>query len=189
MKHRRFSKRENILIIIMTILLLMVGYYQIFLRPLQDNIALKQEEIVSLQSSIEYEVSQAQQLSAMQAQLNAIESGTLSVAPLPLYDNINNVVNYLDAVLAASQQYSLTFNPVVLNDSSTVVGRPINMVFLASNYDTARAIIFDLYNSPYRCLITNANLTAGSPRSGGTAALPNSAVTVNLTVTFLEQLS
>lgn len=188
MRNRRFSKRENVLLLILVVLLLAVFYNQVLLVPTQKAMLQAELDLSSLQSSIDLELMKAQRITSMQQQLEEIEDGTRFVAPVASFDNTNGVVDHLNSVLASSEQYSLIFYPTGTNKNETLVARPIHMVFTARSYDNARQIISELYAAPYRCMITSFSITAGGGAGQSSATLPNASVTVSLSVSFLEQV-
>lgn len=175
--NRAFTRREKALLLCLVVILLVVGYLKLFLEPVQAGIftAREQQEIATAELLVEQARLTRQQ--AMEAELDAL-TGMEQTAELPIYDNVENVMVQLDAILSATEEYSLQFDPVIFGED--LLSRPIHLTFVAANYKAARTVLEDLYHCPYRCsldaltLSSEQNLTRDTP------------ISVDVTLTFYE---
>ena len=115
----------------------------------------------------------------MQAELDEIcarpKNEVTEIAP---YDNKEVVFNQLNGILQQSLQYSLNFSEPSIQDNGTV-RRNVVMNFSCADFASAKAIINDLTNSQWRCLVSNLSISgSGDVMDGG--------VQVNATITFFE---
>ncbi len=78
---------------------------------------------------------------------------------IPDYDNLKAVMFELNSILAASQNYSLSFGSV--DASQSIIRRGISMSFTCDSYDAAKAILQKLHDSEYRCMLSNLSLGLG----------------------------
>lgn len=184
--NRAFTTREKTLMLILVILLLATGYYWVVAMPVQDRITAANAADASAQDEIMVESVRAKQLRTMQEELESAKSnGEQKVSSIPDYDNLENVMIQLDAILTPASTYTLNFSDVGISDQ--LVNRPISMTFTCANYQAARGIIDSLYNCVYRCTLDNISMSAIVQDRSGTPDLNQDGVSVSLLVTFYEK--
>ena len=100
-------------------------------------------------------------MNMMQKELDAIKSGDMSnIKELPPYDNSRNVMNSLSVILANATQYDVSFSGVSEDDG--IVRRDITLSYNCNSYDAAKAILTQIYDGDYRCLIKDLHITQSS---------------------------
>ena len=82
----------------------------------------------------------------------------------------------LNSILASTQDYSLSFSTV--DASQTIVRRSISIAFTTDSYASAKAVLQQLHDSAYRCMLDSVNLNLGRDAQ--------SPVTVSGTIVFFE---
>lgn len=179
MKKSKLSGRDTALIVFLLILVIGVAYYMLFYTPLQSELASVSNQIANTDAQIMTAQSKIAKMDAMQAEIDEIlsrpEDEISEIAP---YDNKEEVLNQLNAIMRASDQYNLSFSePVIGGDGS--VRRNVTMNFSCSNFTTAKNIINNLQNCKWRCLVSNLSISGGG-------SVMNGGVSVNATVTFFE---
>lgn len=181
-KKATLSKRETVLLLILVAILLGFGYFKLIHQPVTEGIKAAQEQQATAETQLLIEAGKLQQMKKMEQELEALFAAEGEDAfELPQYDNMQHVMIQLNTILTASQEYSLTFGELHF-DAHGLVARPIQMEFSADNYDAARAIIEQLYGCPFRCRISDINISAGK------GSISYNTVTVSLTATFYEQV-
>ena len=181
---RPLSQRERILLGVLLLLALFAGYFKLFLAPIETRQAVAQERITQAQDAEVQEAAKLQQLQKMLTELqNLKNSGEYLSSEIPNYDNIDNVIVQLDAILSAAGEYHLAFSNVGFGDE--MVLRPIQMTFTARNYVAAKQIL-NLYGCPYRCSLSKITVSTDTD-SGGQGSIAANKVTVSLTTTFYEK--
>lgn len=181
MMNHVFTRREKALLLVLTFMLIGLGYLKLIHEPVQTALLEAQNRQANAEDVLVVEQARLEQMRAMEKELEALKAGgTIEDAELPYYDNIENVMVQLNAILTPAQQYSLTFAEPQ-QDEDGLVSRPIQMNFTAGSYQTARTIMNDLYHCWYRCSISNISVTGQEDVSQGD-------VSVSLTATFYEQI-
>ncbi len=149
---KELTLREKVLMGILVILMLVCAYYYAFYLPSMDRIAALQIESTSLKEQIAIVDAEVSKMEKMKAELDEImANGTGEVKELPAYDNGKNVMDSLSDILKSAGYYSVNFSSVEIEDNT--VRRNINLTYNAKNYDTAKKIFTQIYESDYRCLI------------------------------------
>ena len=179
-KSSKLSTREIVMVVFLILLLIGVGYYMGFYTPLQQELANISSQSADMDTQITAAMTRISQMNTMQEELDEIlsrpESEITEIAP---YDNKDVVMAQLYGILAQTQDYSLNFNdPSVQGDGT--VRRNISMIFHCVDYNAAKAVLQDLADSHWRCLIGNVSITSdeGNLYTGGGS--------VSATITFFE---
>lgn len=179
-----FGKREWAILVILSVILLALVYYQLIYRSVEN--ARVQYDTTDLEIQIESEQLKAADIARMEAEIEANKGNETGI--VESYDNIKQEIIALNDILADAESFSLSYgNPTVADSSSSSVRRVISISYVASSYDKAREIINALHDCEYRCLIGDISMSiANSQDSDGTFS--NSQVAVSLSVTFFETL-
>lgn len=183
MLNREFTKREKVLILILVLLLLFSGYFRFVLQPSQDRINAANNTRADIENSMTIETARSQRLSQMRDAIASYEDkngGEGSV--VPVYDNIDNVMIQLGAILSQTADYSLTFDDLQYGDD--YITRPVEMNFTCVSYDAAKKIVKDLDGCVYRCSLDDITVSTGSGNGG--VDITKGTVAVKLTATFYE---
>lgn len=180
MKKSKLSARESLMLVFLVVLLVGVGYYMGFYTPLQNELASIAVQSNDIDTQITTSMAKIGKMDTMQAELDEILSRPADeITEIAPYDNKEVVLNQLYGILGQAQDYSLNFtDPDVQSDGT--VRRNISMSFRCADYDSAKAIIRDLTDSQWRCLVSNLSIVsdAGNMLEEG--------VTVSATITFFE---
>lgn len=181
MIHREFSTREKILLLVLAAVLLAVGYFRFFLAPIQSEIRAQQQRQEELANSVLLEQTRLLQLEKMQKKIDKIKAnGTVPDAEVPKFDNIEKVMLQLNGILIQAQEYNLSFGEISEDDNG-IVSRPVDLSFVAGSYTSAREIINQLYQCPYRCAVSDISEQAETDLASDIT------VHVDLTITFFEK--
>jgi len=179
MRLRRFTTREKVLLLILSVILLGELYYLLVHQRVEREFAEAKTRTEAATVSYDIESVKAQKKQEMQEKIRkAIEDS--NVRPLPDYDNATNVVAYLNGVMAATEQYSLVFNAV--DFSSYAAMRPISMSFSCPGYAAVRNIVDQLEKGPYYCEVTGLSMSSASRLGDMTEEM----VSVQMTAVFYE---
>ncbi|MEG0824809.1 MAG: hypothetical protein RSC89_03975 [Oscillospiraceae bacterium] len=183
---KAFTRRERVLLVIMGIVMVLGAYFLLVHLPVEAQ----KTELVAAAAEAENERivldAKTQKLAEMKAELTGLPN---NLAPTPDYDNLQPLVAHLNAVLAATMDYNLNFQPVVMPEEGRIVRRTISMTFTCGSYDAALDIISKLHDGPFRCQMDNIMMSAQRAdrmAQNNTPALPNSQTEVSLSVTYFE---
>lgn len=181
MINREFTTREKVMLLVLAVLLLVVGYCKFFLTPLQTELETQQQRLEDVQSSVIVEQTKLAQMKQMQQKMDELKAeGAVPDAEVPVFDNVENVMLQLNAILAQAQEYSLSFASTA-TDENGIVTRPVELTFTAGSYTVVRSIINDLYHCPYRCAVSDIAEQSELDLS------TDGEIHVSLTVTFYEK--
>ena len=179
MKKSKLSARESLMLVFLVVLLIGVGYYMGFYTPLQNELASIATQCSNIDTQITTSMAKIGRMDEMQAELDEILSRPADeITEIAPYDNKEVVLNQLYGILGQAQDYSLNFTDPTVEKGGTV-RRNISMSFRCADYDSAKAIIRDLTDSQWRCLVSNLSLSGGGDIMEGE-------VQVNATITFFE---
>ena len=180
MKKSKLTARETVMLVFLVVLLVGVAYYMGFYTPLQEELASISSQSSQIDSEITTSMAKVNSMDAMQAELDEILSRPADeITEIAPYDNKEVVLTQLYGILGQAEDYSLNFTDPNVEADGTV-RRNISMSFSCANYTAAKAIIKDLTDSQWRCLVSNLSIVANNND------LMNSPVTVSATITFFE---
>lgn len=153
---KEFTQREKILLLVLTVLVIGLGYYKFVLQPINNRIS----EYRNMESEISLEYEQnlikAGQMDTMQKEIQKEQAKGIR-RTVALYDNSVNLMPELYRIMKNSIDYSLDFGELVFE--SDFVKRPVEITFDTSTYRQARAIIDRLYNSQYAMQVDGLTVT------------------------------
>ena len=153
---KEFTQREKILLLVLTALVIGLGYYKFVLQPINNRIS----EYRNMESEISLEYEQnlikAGQMDTMQKEIQKEQAKGIR-RTVALYDNSVNLMPELYRIMKSSIDYSLDFGELVFE--SDFVKRPVEITFDTSTYRQARAIIDRLYNSQYAMQVDGLTVT------------------------------
>jgi len=172
---RDFTRNEKILIVILALILLGLAYYQFVDKTVRGSIVNAQSEA----SMLETELAAAQaRLAAAQQVKNSMDeleaSGQKSW--MGSYNNSKAEVTFLNAILADTLQYSVTFSNVTRTGDQ--IRRSFTLEYRTDSYASAHEIMARLSQSHDRCLVSDASC---SQENDGT-------VVVRQAATFYETM-
>ena len=189
--NRAFTNREIAIILVLTLILLVLVYYRFFYIPMQDRLDYLENETATVDMQIQVEQGRARRIQEMLAQ---IEIGVKEYpGEVKTYDNVKSEIETLNGILNAAKSFEVTFQQPTANGNN--VRRRVDIKFVARNYASARAIIRQLHDSEYRCMITTLSMSPASRRfvhENGIyyytsyTDLQNGDVSVNLSLNFYE---
>jgi len=179
MLSRKFTTREEILLLILSVILLGELYFLLVHQRVEREFAEAKSRSETATVSLNMETMKAEKKKEMQEKIKTATADE-NVHPLPDYDNSTNVVAYLNGVMAATEEYSLVFNAV--NFSNYAALRPISMSFSCQGYSAVRNIVSQLETGPYYCEVTGLSMSA----QNGINDASGETVSVQMTAVFYE---
>lgn len=185
---KQFTRREKVLLCILGLILVGSAYFFAVHQPVEtalQELRLQQEEA---QSGIMILEIKAQRLDDMRAELNEILSQP-DPSETPKYDNLQQVMVFLNAILGSTADYSLSFQPVEPPEEGAVVRRVIQMSFTCPTYEEARSVVESLRGCVYRCQLGSLSMSPAAREREQSAGLAGGPVQVSLTATFFESLA
>ena len=104
---------------------------------------------------------------------------------LPSYDNTQNLMAYLNAVLGSTPGYDIAFEPPTLNEKDSTVHRSGTISFDTNTYAEARSIIQSIAHGPYPCQVDEFGITDTTKQKNRSKDKPP--VSTKMEITFFEK--
>jgi len=179
MLSRKFTTREKILLLILSLILLAELYYLLVHQKVERDLADAQARIEAATVLYDAESARAAKKEDMVKKIREAKEDN-GTRPLPDYDNATNVVAYLNGVMASAEGFNLVFNTV--DFSNYVAMRSINMSFSCPGYPAVKDIVTQLENGPYFCEVIGLSMSGGDRINDTSGAN----VSVQMTAVFYE---
>jgi len=156
---RKLTPREWALLAVLTAVAAASGYLMLFRAPmLRQRDEMRRETALCLEQ-LDVARQRAEEKRRMERELEELFAGGDGPLGLSPYDNSQAVMVELNRVLAAAKDYSLAFSTP--DESDAVVRRSVSFSFTAPDYAAARAILQELHDSSYRCLLGDLSVSVG----------------------------
>ncbi|MEG1068467.1 MAG: hypothetical protein RSD90_07460 [Anaerovoracaceae bacterium] len=178
MMSRKFTSREKILLVVLCVMILGIFYYQFVVK--ETNRMIKEYDVNAIQDELAIE--QATALNKMQMKKEMESTPLLDTGTVASYNNIKAEINAMNDIFSKATTYNLDFEQAKVD--GTAVRRNIKAVFSCNSYKTVTAIIKDLHDCRYRCLIRNVSIVSTSGQEKGLKT--SNDINVSLDVTFYE---
>lgn len=172
---RSLSAREWILLGLLAVIALVSGYVLFFYSPMTTRRDTAREETELYKTQIEAANIQVEEKHRMERELEALFARESNPAKMADYNNLQPLMLELNTILSGTQNYSLSFGTV--DTSESIVRRSISMSFNTVSYQAAKAVLQQLHDSTYRCMLDNINMSLGQGDDG---------VSVSGTIVFFE---
>ncbi len=184
---RPFTRREQALLMILAALFLFAVYFLGVHLPVTEAMERTRAERETVSAEVAALEARQRQMDQMQQELDNILSRP-NAAEIPTYDNLQRLMDFLNAVLRSAQDYSLSFQGLRQSEDGAILRREMEMSCAASSYRAAREVLEQLQNCPFRCQLGGLSMSpfAGEGQPDADAALTDGPVQVSLSVTFFE---
>jgi hypothetical protein len=184
MKKKALTTTEIILIVFLLVLAIGAAWYLFFFKPVQADIASLKNQAGDMQAAVEVEAAKLAKMDARKAELDAIFAENPNPSEIAPYDNVQNVMNQLNDILAKAKQYNLSFsNPTT--DKSGIVRRTVTMSLTANSYEDAKAIMLACEQNHWRCIIKTMSMTGSNTSS----SLVSGDVSLSAVIVFFESVN
>ncbi len=173
--NRAFTAREKTLLLVLVVLMLALGYFQLVFEPIQTEMDHYSTLTQQTQTTLDQYQAQLLQMKRMEALLEEMHlSG--SYRPIPGPDNLQAITLQLHRILAQAQSFALEFGQP--KAQGYVLARPVSLSFTALDTSQAYGILQALGESENTNELSQVHITWDRDR-----------VTVSLQITYYEALS
>lgn len=176
---REFTPKEKVLLLILTLMILALGYYEFVYKATEANIAACQTRIAEIEDQNLYEMMKYSKMQKIEKELEKIKAGQDKTVPIPEYDNMKNLLAELNKLFAGTQLYNLSFSEPAT--SEPLVRREVNITFTTANYNAGLDVLKALGQFRYRCLLESVEVKSGEQIND-----PAVAVSFKVKATFFE---
>lgn len=176
---RDFTVREKIMLLVLTLILLFLGYYLVVDQPIRTAINEAKSQQEELSTEMMLLQTKAASLSRMQSELDSIEQGG-SLGKMGSYNNSKAELEELNQILQDANTYDISFSDVTREGD--LIRRSFSLTFSASNYNKAEDLVNRLCSGEWRCIVSDLRyVSSGDDLSEGS-------VNVGLSATFYETM-
>lgn len=172
---RNFSRSEKILLAVLAVILIGLLYYRLVDQTVRNSLAASEAEVQSLQSELEIAQLRISRLSKMQTEVDSVMEEE-QVSRMESYNNSKAEVEFLNDILSAAADYSISFAEVTRNGNQ--IRRNFTLKYKTGKYRSAEKIMKKLCNGKYRCLIGDVSCTIADDGS----------TTTSMVATFYETM-
>ena len=187
---RDFSRGEKVLLVLLAFILVGLVYYQFVDRTVRDNIAKAKAQTEAAQTELTAVNAKIKRMEEMQAELDSITQNP-NASYMGSYNNSQEELAFLNDVLSATDQYSITFSNVTRDGDQ--IRRNFSLQFSTADFVGMEKIMKQLGDGRLRCLINdiNYNLTRYNYSLADREKYDRDyyeRVNVNCTATFFETM-
>lgn len=155
---REFTTREKVLLVILSLILLALCYYQFVDQPVRDQIAKAEDEAANLEIELQLVQAKLTEMRRMREEMDEILAGGKE-SMMGSYNNSKEEMRILNDVLSDTLQYSISFSNVTRNGDQ--IRRNFSLMFTTADYDAMEKVIAALAESKSRCLIGDVQCSQG----------------------------
>lgn len=177
---RSFTLKEKILLMLLSLVLVGLAYYQFVDQPVRSALATAHAEADALSVELSAVEAKLLRMRRMRAELEDVTAGG-TASEMGSYNNSKAEIAMLNDALGEALQYSITFANVTRNGDQ--IRRNFTLQLTADSYETMEHIINTINSSHHRCLIGDLQCTATRERY-----VLDGNITVNATATFFETM-
>ncbi len=177
---REFTTREKVLILILSLILIALLYYQFIDQPVRRQLEAAQSEAEDLSMELQIVEARLGELRRMRTEMDTlIASGTAS--EMGSYNNSKEEMSILNDVLKDTLQYSISFANVTRDGDQ--IRRNFSLLFSVDSYETMEKVLKALSENKCRCLIGDVQCSQINGSNYETGFF-----TVNAGATFFETM-
>ena len=177
---RSFTLKEKILLLLLSLVLIGLAYYQFVDQPVRSALVQAQAEADSLSMELTAVTAKLTTMRNMRAELDDVTAGG-KASEMGSYNNSKAEIAMLNDVLSEALQYSITFANVTRSEDQ--IRRNFSLQLTASSYESMEHIINSINESHYRCLIGDLQCRAFRDKY-----VLDGNLSVNATATFYETM-
>lgn len=180
-----FSTREKIMLAALAFVAVIVLWYQFVFVSVQNEVTRLDSEIADAQNELTTIQARAMQLKDMREKVRDYQDQGYTTTLLPNYDNTQNLMAYLNGVLASAQEYTISFDSPELSEDDGTIHRTGVISYNTSSYEEARSIAEAIAHGPYTCEISAFGIVDEAAQKQSSSS--DSSVVTSLQVTFFEK--
>ena len=177
---RDFTLKEKLLLLMLSLILVGLAYYQFVDRPVREALDIAHAEADALSVELQTVEAKLARMRRMRAELEDVTAGG-TASEMGSYNNSKAEIAMLNDVLSEALQYSITFANVTR--SGDQIRRNFTLQLTTDSYETMEHIISAISASHYRCLIGDLRCTATRERD-----VLDGNISIGATATFFETM-
>jgi len=160
------------LLALLGVILVVSGYITLFYIPMTSERDRCLSETEVCRTEIEAAQARLEEKHRMERELEELFSREVPPLSIADYDNLQPIMFELNTILAATQDYTLSFSTV--DATQSIVRRSIALSFTAGSYADAKNVLQQLHDSAFRCMLDSVSLNLG--QEGGEVSVSGTIV-------------
>lgn len=177
---RDFTTKEKLLLLLLSLVLVGLAYYQFVDQPVRSALAAAQSEAESLNAELRTVEEKLERMRRMRAELEDVTAGG-TATEMGSYNNSKEEIASLNDILSEALQYYITFANVTR--SGDQIRRNFTLQFTTDSYETMEHMLSALSQNHHRCLIGDVQCAASRNEN-----VMEGNISVNATATFFETM-
>ena len=177
---RDFTLKEKLLLLLLSLLLVGLAYYQFVDRPVREALDIAHAEAESLTVELQAVEAKLMRMRRMRSEMDDVTAGG-TASEMGSYNNSKAEIAILNDILQDALEYTITFANVTRDGDQ--IRRNFTLQLTTDNYETMEHIVSTINASHYRCLIGDLRCTATRDRD-----VLDGNITASGTATFFETM-
>ena len=151
-----FSRREKALLLLLAIVMVVIVWFIFVYQGTTNRITELEGEISATQTQISVDETRVAQQTQMQSTIDQRKAEGVDPTIMPDYDNMQNLMAELNSIMAAAENYTLSFDQLAEDEQGHVM-RGVRVDYTTANYNSAEKIVEALAEGAYPCRIDSVS--------------------------------
>lgn len=182
MLNRKFTLRETVLLLFMSILFLGIFYYIMVAAPVREEINSCVSQQIPVEDELGVQIMRASKKKKMLDEMEDVHE--MAQGEIKPYNNLKDEMRELYQSLEGAGAYDISFSEA--RASGTIVRRDISIAFQAGSYEQVRTILDKMSSSQFRCIIKDMDLSASAGRGEAKGMSGAGTISANVLITYYE---
>ena len=178
-----FTRREKALLLVLALVLIVIVWFIFVYQSTTNKVIQLEGEIAAVQSEISIAETRVAQKQQMTSTIEQRKAEGVQPTIMPYYDNMQALMEELNYIMSAAQNYSLSFDSLTEDEKHHVL-RGARIDYSTASFQDAEAIVRSLAGGRYPCRIDSVNIVNSDSLRDGVAS-----TTASVHVTFFEQIA
>ena len=177
---RDFSLKEKLLLLLFSLILVGLAYYQFVDRPVREALDIAHAEAASLTTELATVEAKLEKMRRMRSEMEDVTAGG-TASEMGSYNSSKAEIAILNDILQDALEYTITFSNVTRVGDQ--IRRNFTLQFTTDSYEIMEYMLSALSQSHYRCLIGDLRCSASKDQD-----VTKGIISVNATATFFETM-
>ena len=177
---RDFTLKEKLLLLLLSLILVGLAYYQFVDRPVREALDIAHAEAESLTVELQTVEAKLARMRRMRSEMDDVTAGG-TAREMGSYNNSKAEIAILNDILQDALEYTITFANVTRDGDQ--IRRNFTLQFSTDSYEIMEYMLSALSGSHYRCMIGDLRCNAAKNDD-----LMRGIITANATATFYETM-
>ncbi len=154
---RDFTLVERLLLLLFSLVLVALAYYQFVDRPVRTALASARAEADSLSMELTNLTAQVAKMRSMREELDDVTVGG-TASEMGSYNNVKAEIESLNEILGDTIEYTITFANV--SRTGNQIRRNVSLSFKVDGFESLERVVGRLSTNHHRCLIGDLRVSS-----------------------------